>query len=223
MYATPAQLKTYLGVTSTADDALLTDLLVRATTIIEQMTRKTFAAPTATSRTFGRELMLWDAQLQRDYLLLPSGVSIAQLVGATDGDNAAIPLTEIDTHPPDAPYTVLARQNRRWCGASQQATITARPNVRDVAAGAVKVLRVICSITAVARTSRSVSSASSAVDVTPRYVLSCAGVAYIRHLTARASERPGCRRRCTKRLARHLVDYRSCACEQIGQKCIVCG
>ena len=70
--------------------------------------------------------MLWDAQLQRDYLLLPSGVSIAQLVSATDGDNAAIPLTEIDTHPPDAPYTVLARRDKRWCNASQQATITAR-------------------------------------------------------------------------------------------------
>jgi hypothetical protein len=66
MYATLAQLKTYLGVTSTADDALLTDLLTRATAAIEQMTRKTFAAPAATARTFGRELMLWDAQLQRD-------------------------------------------------------------------------------------------------------------------------------------------------------------
>ena len=126
MYATPAQLKTYLGVTSTADDALLTDLLVRATTIIEQMTRKTFAAPAAASRTFGRELMLWDGLLKRDYLLLPSGVYVALLVSATDGDNAPIPLTEIATHPPDAPYTVLARRDRRWCGASQQATITAR-------------------------------------------------------------------------------------------------
>jgi len=126
VYATLAQLKTYLAVTSTADDALLTDLLTRATAAIEQMTRKTFSAPAATSRTFGRAVMLWDAQLKRDYLLLPSGVYIAQLVGATDGDNAAIPLTEIDTHPPDAPYTVLARRDKRWCSASQQATITAR-------------------------------------------------------------------------------------------------
>jgi hypothetical protein len=135
MYATLAQLKTYLGVTSTADDALLTDLLVRATAIIEQMTRKTFSAPAATSRTFGREVMLWDAQLQRDYLLLPSGVYVALLVSATDGDDAPIPLTEIDTHPPDAPYTVLARRDKRWCGASQQATIpraggTASPRPR---------------------------------------------------------------------------------------------
>jgi hypothetical protein len=126
MYATPAQLKTYLAVTSTADDALLTDLLVRATAVIDQMTRKTFRAPAATSRTFGRELMLWDGLLKRDYLLLPSGVYIAQLVGAADGDGGAIPLTEIDTHPPDAPHTVLARRDRRWCSASQQTTITAR-------------------------------------------------------------------------------------------------
>jgi len=126
MYATLAQLREYLSVTTTVDDALLTDLLVRATTIIEQMTRKTFTAPAAASRQFGREVMLWDAQLRRDYLLLPSGVYIAQLVSAADGDNAPIPPTEIATHPPDAPYTVLARRDRRWCGASQQATITAR-------------------------------------------------------------------------------------------------
>jgi len=126
MYATLAQLKDYLSITSNVDDALLTDLLVRATAIIEQMTRKTFAASAASSRTFGREVMLWDGLLKRDYLLLPSGVYIAQLVSATDGDNAPIPLTEIDTHPPDAPYTVLARRDKRWCGASQQATITAR-------------------------------------------------------------------------------------------------
>jgi len=126
MYATLAQLKTYLGVTTAADDALLTDLITRATAVIEQMTRKTFSAPAASSRKFGRELMLWDAQLKRDYLLLQSGVYIAQLVSATDGDNAPIPLTEIATHPPDAPYTVLARRNARWCSASQHATITAR-------------------------------------------------------------------------------------------------
>ena len=117
MYATLAQLREYLSVTTTVDDALLTDLLTRAAAIIEQTTRKTFSAPAASSRTFGREVMLWDAQLQRDYLLLPSSVYIAQLVSATDGDGDAIPLTEIATHPPDAPYTVLARRDRRWCGA----------------------------------------------------------------------------------------------------------
>lgn len=126
MYATLAQLKTHLAITTATDDALLTDLLTRATAIIEQMTRKTFTAPAATARQFGRELMLWDAQLQRDYLLLQSGVYVAQLVSAADGDGAAIPLTEIDTHPPDPPYTVLARKDARWCSASQQATVTAR-------------------------------------------------------------------------------------------------
>jgi len=126
MYATLAQLREYLGVTSAADDALLTDLIVRATAIIERMTRKTFAAPAASSRTFGRELMRWGGELRRDYLLLPSGVYVAQLVSATDGDGAPIPLAEIDAHPVDAPHTVLARRGRRWCGASQQATIVAR-------------------------------------------------------------------------------------------------
>jgi hypothetical protein len=126
MYATLAQLKDYLSITSTADDALLTDLLERATAVIEQMTRKAFAGTlTSTAREFGREAMLWDGVMKRDYLLLPSGCYIAALTGAKDGDGAAIPLTEIDKHPPDAPYTVLARRDKRWCGRTQTAEITA--------------------------------------------------------------------------------------------------
>ena len=124
MYATLAQLKTYLGITTTADDALLTDLLTRATASIEQMTRKTFAAPAATSMKFGRERMLWDGGW--DYLLLPSGRYIAQLVSAADGDNAAIPLAEIELPAGDPPYAVLVRVGARWCGSAQRATVTAR-------------------------------------------------------------------------------------------------
>jgi len=126
MYATLAQLKTYLAVNSTADDALLTDLLARATALIEQATRKTFTAPAATARQFGRDAMLWDGLVKRDYLLLQSGVYIAQLISAADGDGNSIPLAEIETYPATAPFTVLTRKDRRWCGASQFASITAR-------------------------------------------------------------------------------------------------
>jgi len=127
MYATLAQLKDYLSITSTADDALLTDLLVRATAMIEQMTRKVFEAPlVSASRRFGREYMMWDGVMRWDYLLLPSGVYIATLTGAADGDNVTIPLAEIDKHPVDAPHSILVRRNKRWCGRTQTAEITAR-------------------------------------------------------------------------------------------------
>jgi hypothetical protein len=126
MYATLAQLKAYLAITATTDDALLTDLLIRATSVIEQMTRKVFVATLAEPRRFGRSQMMWDSALRRDYLLLPSGYYIAQLVSATDGDRNTIPLSEIELPPEGPPYSLLIRRGARWCGASQTVEITAR-------------------------------------------------------------------------------------------------
>jgi len=127
MYATLEQLKDYLSITSNTDDALLTDLLARATAMIEQMTRKVFEAPLfSTARRFGREYMMWDGVMRWDYLLLPSGVYIAELNGAKDGDDVTIPLAEIDKHPVDAPHSILVRRDKRWCGRTQTAEITAR-------------------------------------------------------------------------------------------------
>jgi uncharacterized phiE125 gp8 family phage protein len=126
MYATLAQLKAYLAITATTDDALLTDLLMRATSVIEQMTRKVFIATPASARRFGRGQMLWDSALRWDYLLLPSGYYIAQLVSATDGNGNTIPLSEIELPPDGPPYSVLIRRGSRWCSSSQTVEITAR-------------------------------------------------------------------------------------------------
>jgi len=126
MYATLAQLKAYLAITATTDDALLTDLLMRATSLIEQATRKVFIASPAAPRRFGRRAMMWEDSPGWDCLLLPSGVYIAQLVSAADGNGVTIPLTEIELPPDGPPYSLLFRHGARWCGASQQATIVAR-------------------------------------------------------------------------------------------------
>lgn len=126
MYATLEQLKAYLAITATTDDALLTDLLLRATSVIEQMTRKTFIAPPAAPRRFWRSQMLWVSALRRDYLLLPSGYYIAQLVSATDGDGVPIPLSELELSPDSPPHSVVIRRGSHWCGYSQTAEITAR-------------------------------------------------------------------------------------------------
>jgi uncharacterized phiE125 gp8 family phage protein len=126
MYATLAQLKTYLAITANTDDALLTDLLMRATSVIEQMTRKAFIATPAAPRRFGRGQMMWDSALRWDYLLLPSGYYVAQFISATDGDGATIPLSEIELSPDGPPYTLLIRRGARWCGSTQTAEITAR-------------------------------------------------------------------------------------------------
>jgi hypothetical protein len=126
MYATLAQLKAYLAITANTDDALLSDLLMRATSVIEQMTRKVFIATPAAPRRFGRGQMMWDGSLKWDYLLLPSGYYIAQLTGATDGDGNTIPLGEIELPPDGPPYSVLIRRGARWCSSAQTAEITAR-------------------------------------------------------------------------------------------------
>ncbi len=47
-YATVAELKTYLGISGSGDDALLSDLLDRATAFIESYTGKSFTASTET-------------------------------------------------------------------------------------------------------------------------------------------------------------------------------
>jgi uncharacterized phiE125 gp8 family phage protein len=126
MYATLTQLKTYLAITTTADDALLSDLLMRATSVIEQMTRKVFVAPPASPRRFGRSQMMWESALRWDYLLLPSGYYVAQLVRAIDGDGTEIPLSEIELPPEGPPYSVLIRRGARWCSSAQTVEITAR-------------------------------------------------------------------------------------------------
>jgi len=125
-YATLTQLKEYLAVSSASDDALLTDLLTRATATIDQLTRTTFAAGAATAREYGRDAMWWDGKLRQDWLLLPSATYIAQLVGVLDADAAVIPLAEITVYPPEPPYTVLIRKGARWCGETQTITVTAR-------------------------------------------------------------------------------------------------
>jgi len=51
-YATLTDMRRYLGVTSTDDDALLTILLDAATSAIEHVTGRMFSAPTATTRYF---------------------------------------------------------------------------------------------------------------------------------------------------------------------------
>ena len=81
-YATVAELKTYLGISGTADDALLSDLLDRATAAIEAYTGRSFSATTET-RTYGVEDIDDNALLLDGWLLSVTSV--------TDGSGDAIP------------------------------------------------------------------------------------------------------------------------------------
>lgn len=114
IYATLAQLKAYLQISSTSDDTLLSDLLVRATETISAHCRTSFAVTSDTTRIFGWSSVQWDGDTQRGYLLLPGGVYLAAITGIAGEDQALIPLTEVVSFPPAPPYTVLARVGRPW-------------------------------------------------------------------------------------------------------------
>ena len=67
-YPTIEQVKHYLGIDTSAEDALLTELLMRSVSIIESSTGRTFTAKRDTrffgvDRIYGRDLMFWDNDL----------------------------------------------------------------------------------------------------------------------------------------------------------------
>lgn len=117
-YATLSDLKSYLAITSTADDALLTDMLERARQVIDTMTRTTFAVPADTTRRFGVAQTWWDAETQRGHLLLPPYTFLAAYTTILSEDGQPIPLTEVVPYPMDPPYTTLVRLGRRWIRSS---------------------------------------------------------------------------------------------------------
>jgi hypothetical protein len=101
-YATLADLKSYLDISSASDDALLTALLQRATALIDRRTGVTFQAATDTTRTlapqYAHERTLW---LPPRWMLAQAATTIVSPAGVT------IPASAVCYHPPDAPYVAI--------------------------------------------------------------------------------------------------------------------
>jgi len=98
-YATVAQIKAYLGITSASSDVLLGDLIDRAQSAVDQYTHRHFEATTET-RYFLRESLLDSYTLLVDQDLL----TITGVVNG-DSDETAIPITEFFYHPRNlSPY-----------------------------------------------------------------------------------------------------------------------
>jgi len=91
-YATLAQIKQYLGITATSEDALLTRLIDAASAAIDRYTGRRFTASTAT-RTILRE------QIVRDVFFLPDDLrSLTQIV--TDEGDTLLPSDFVPFYPP---------------------------------------------------------------------------------------------------------------------------
>lgn len=110
-YATAAQLKTYLGITSSGDDSLLSDLIDRAQAIIEQYTRRTFEAAADSTRYF-------DAAEDVDGATLLLDEDLCAITSIINGDGVAVASGEYVTEPRnETPYyaiRLLSSSNKAW-------------------------------------------------------------------------------------------------------------
>lgn len=101
MYCTLTQLKTYVGVTGSGDDTLLTDCILRAQTMIDSFTQRRFEAAADSSRTFdavydvrGRELWL--------------DTDLCAITSITNGDSTSVTAGQIVSEPRNStPYHAL--------------------------------------------------------------------------------------------------------------------
>ncbi len=95
-------LKTYLGISGTTEDAILTDLLLAAQAAVDAYCDRTFAASSDSTRTFeaGRDTAGRVLYLDHD---------LAQVTSITNGDQAATTLAATDyvLEPRDPPYTLV--------------------------------------------------------------------------------------------------------------------
>ena len=89
-YASVTAVKSYLGIASTADDALLTTLLTAAQAAIDAYTHRTFEAPVDTVRRFDAELDTSEAHTLLDWT--PYGLDLAQITSIVNGDGVTIPV-----------------------------------------------------------------------------------------------------------------------------------
>ena len=88
-YTTATAVKSYLGITSSSDDALLTTLISSAQAAIDTYTHRTFEAATDTTRYFDAEDDTSESYTMLDWT--PYGLDLAQITSIVNGDGATIP------------------------------------------------------------------------------------------------------------------------------------
>lgn len=88
-YTTAAAVKSYLGITSSSDDALLTTLISSAQAAIDTYTHRTFEAATDTTKYFDAEDDTSESYTMLDWT--PYGLDLAQITSIVNGDGVTIP------------------------------------------------------------------------------------------------------------------------------------
>lgn len=110
---TTAEFKTYLGITSSNDDALIADLLLSAQRFIELDTDKVFDVSAATTRYF-----TYGEDTSRDGLTLYLDTYLVSVTTLTNGDGVVVTSSNYKLFPLNrAPYThirLLANSGLVW-------------------------------------------------------------------------------------------------------------
>ena len=110
-YATTSDLKAYLGLTGTADDALLLSCMQRAQSWVDTHCDQVFEASADTTRYFDAVEDVADAVLNLDYPL-------AAITSITNGDGVAVAAGEYVTEPRNhTPYhriRLLGSKGKSW-------------------------------------------------------------------------------------------------------------
>ena len=96
MYCTLTQLRVYVGATTTADDVLLADCILRAQTMIDAATRRTFEAPVDAARTF-------DAGYDVEGRTLYLDADLCAITSITNGDGSGITMGQVVSEPRNTP------------------------------------------------------------------------------------------------------------------------
>lgn len=100
-YTTTALLKTYLGITGSGDDTLLTALIARAQAVIDSHCRRTFEASGDTTRYF-------DAERDVDGVTLFLDEDLCAITSITNGDGDVLTASEYTTEPRNrTPYYAI--------------------------------------------------------------------------------------------------------------------
>ena len=105
-YTTAAAVKTYLGITSSTDDALLTSLIERAQASIDRYTHRTFEAASDTTKRFDAEYDVSESYTRLDWT--PYGLDLCQITSVVNGDGTTISASSYVTEPRnETPYFAL--------------------------------------------------------------------------------------------------------------------
>ena len=108
MYASLADLKTYLGVGTTTDDALLSQCLSRAQGFIEAQTGRVFEASADTTKTFDATACVLADEEGRQLTLYLDGLDLCAITSVTNGDGTTVASSQYVTEPrTTTPYWAL--------------------------------------------------------------------------------------------------------------------